>query len=211
MIRPKLTPVVAVLAAALFAPAAAPAQAADPDRATVFGVRLRLGARHDDVRMCVATPAGVKGGFAADVSLFADLPIGDRASVDLNLPVVRPILFAAAFRMLQLEPEATLLFRGEASDGLDFVGGPSLGLSLHYGPDYNSSPSARGGRRTPASSRLAASLARSLLARSDASRSASAWNGTKPCAAKCSAVMAPTERSPSSSASSVAWSEAMAR
>ena len=144
MIRPKLTPVVAVLAAALFAPAAAPAQAADPDRATVFGVRLRLGARHDDVRMCVATPAGVKGGFAADVSLFADLPIGDRASVDLNLPVVRPILFAAAFRMLQLEPEATLLFRGEASDGLDFVGGPSLGLSLHYGPDYNSPPSARG-------------------------------------------------------------------
>ena len=49
--------------------------------------------------------------------------------------------------MLQLEPDVTLSFRRAASESIDIVFGPSLGLSLHYGPDYQSESSGPG--RTP--------------------------------------------------------------
>ena len=89
------------------------AQVARADEAGVFnlGARLRAGGRYDDVRMCVASPAGVKGGPAADISFFFQVPLAARVSLDVDVPVMRPILFGAAFKMLQFEPSASLRFR----------------------------------------------------------------------------------------------------
>jgi len=112
--------------------------------ATIFGIAVRAGGRFDNVRKCVASPTGTKGGIAADISFFADIPVGDTASVHINVPVMRPILFAAAFKMLQFEPEVGLLFRKVTDGKVDFVAGPTLGVSLHYGPDYTSERSGSG-------------------------------------------------------------------
>jgi hypothetical protein len=131
---------------------ARPAVAAEVDsaadsRAAIFGIAIRAGGRFDNVRKCVASPQGTKGGPAADISVFAEIPVSDTASVHINLPVMRPILFAAAFHMLQFEPEVQLLFRKVTDGKVDFIAGPSLGVSLHYGPDYHSERSGSG--RTP--------------------------------------------------------------
>ncbi|HUT79418.1 MAG TPA: hypothetical protein VM285_17095, partial [Polyangia bacterium] len=88
----------------------------------------------------VASPAGAKGGLAADVSFFAEFAVDDEMSVEVDVPVMRPILFGAAFGMLQFEPSLAIKFRKESEGKVDFVGGPVLGLSLHYGPDYESGP-----------------------------------------------------------------------
>lgn len=114
--------------------------------AVVLGLALRAGGRFDNVRMCVATPAGVMGGPAADISVFAQMPVNDTLSVHVNLPVMRPILFAIGFQMLQFEPEVGLLFRKVGQKKVDFVAGPTLGVSLHYGPDYKSASSGAGRR-----------------------------------------------------------------
>ena len=114
------------------------------DRPAAVGFAVRAGGRYDDVRMCVATPSGVKGGPAADVALFAELPVGEKTSVRVDLPVMRPVLFAAAFRMLQLEPQVALLFHGGGGGRVGLVAGPTLGVSLHYGPDYRSAVSGDG-------------------------------------------------------------------
>lgn len=104
----------------------------------VLGVRVTLGGRYDNVRRCVATPKGTPGGPAADVQFFAEFALGPDVSLTVNLPVMRPILFAAAFQVLQFEPDVTLAWRRRASDSIDWIVGPSLGVSLHYGPDYTS-------------------------------------------------------------------------
>jgi hypothetical protein len=132
---------------------ARPAVAAEGDtvadgRATIFGIAIRAGGRFDNVRKCVASPTGTKGGPAADISVFAEIPVGDTASVHVNLPLMRPVLFATAFRMLQLEPEVGLLFRKVTDGRVDLVAGPTLGVSLHYGPDYNSERSGSGRTRS---------------------------------------------------------------
>ena len=135
-----------VLMAIIGSPNPAGAQV-EPSVGSIIGVKIRAGGRYDNVRMCVATPAGVKGGRAADISLFTEFSLSDNASLHIDLPVFRPILFGLAFKMLQFEPSVTLKFR-KASDGnVDFVAGPMLGLSLHYGPDFNSEPS--GDSRSP--------------------------------------------------------------
>lgn len=131
---------------AIAAPAAG--QTAPSDRGQVIlGLRLRAGGRYDAVRMCVATPAGVKGGPAADLSLFTELGLGDDLSLDLDLPVMRPLLFAAAFDMVQFEPSASLRFRLRGSGSTDLILGPTAGVSLHHGPDYRSEN--RGAGRRP--------------------------------------------------------------
>ena len=112
--------------------------------ATIFGIAVRAGGRFDNVRKCVASPTGTKGGIAADISFFADIPVGDTASVHINVPVMRPILFAAAFKMLQFEPEVGLLFRKVTDGKVDLIAGPTIGVSLHYGPDYTSERSGSG-------------------------------------------------------------------
>jgi hypothetical protein len=128
---------------------ARPAAAAEGDsvaggRAVIFGIAIRVGGRFDNVRKCVASPTGTKGGPAADISVFADIAVSDRASLHIDLPVMRPILFAAAFKVLQLEPTVGLLFRKVNDGAVDLVAGPTLGVSLHYGPDYTSERSGSG-------------------------------------------------------------------
>ncbi len=112
------------------------------DNSFVYGVKFRLGGRYDDVRMCVASPAGAKGGMAADISFFAEFGLSNNKSLHIDIPVFRPILFAASFNMLQFEPTVNLRFRKSKNDYSDFIAGPTLGVSLHYGPDYNSEQNA---------------------------------------------------------------------
>lgn len=132
----KIGPVALVLTCSLLV--SIKALAADSDRSYVIGVKLRAGGRFDDVRKCVATSKGTPGGPAADISAFVELPIGEDKAVHLDLPVMRPILFAIAFDMLQFEPSATLKFFDTQSEDVGWVLGPTLGISLHYGPDYQS-------------------------------------------------------------------------
>jgi hypothetical protein len=129
------------LAGLMLVPGGASAGERDYPGAYVFGIKVRAGGRYDDVRMCVGSPPGVKGGPAMDVSLFAEMPVGDGAAVEVDLPFFRPIMFAAAFGMLQFEPSATLKLRAAGGDNVDLIAGPSLGISLHYGPDFESDKS----------------------------------------------------------------------
>ena len=125
-----------VLQSFLAAPAFAQTSLPAPD--VVLGVRLTVGGRYDNVRRCVATPRGTPGGPAADIQFFMEFAVSREVALTVNLPVMRPILFAAAFKLLQFEPDVTLTWRRPASDRVDWIVGPSLGLSLHYGPDYTS-------------------------------------------------------------------------
>lgn len=122
----------------------ASAQTESPDNHVIFGLKIRAGGRYDDVRMCVATAAGVKGGIAADISFFAEVEVAENISLHVDLPVFRPILFALAFEMLQFEPSVTLKFRKVTDGKVDLIAGPTLGVSLHYGPDYLSEQSGAG-------------------------------------------------------------------
>jgi len=114
------------------------------NKSLVIGPKIRAGGRFDNVRMCVASPAGSKGGPAADISLSTEIALKDTISLDIDLPVFRPIMFGLAFDMLQLEPSVTLKFRRIGNGRTDLVGGPTLGMSFHYGPDYNSKSSGDG-------------------------------------------------------------------
>jgi hypothetical protein len=137
------SPGIAVLLMTLILPFAARAESG-PEQSTMFGLRLSAGGRFDNVRKCVASSPGTKGGPAADVSAIAEVGLTDTLSLVFNLPVMRPILFATAFKMLQFEPDVTLILRRERTGTTDLVFGPSLGLSLHYGPDYTSENSGSG-------------------------------------------------------------------
>ncbi len=117
-------------------PMAASAQDNMSEDRVSLGIKIRAGGRYDNVRMCVATPAGTKIGPAMDVSFVTEWGLGDDLVLSLDLPVMRPILFATTFQMLQFEPDLTLKFVRRQSDRVDLVVGPSLGFSLHYGPDY---------------------------------------------------------------------------
>jgi len=119
-------------------PMAASAQENLSENTVYFGIKISAGGRYDDVRMCVATPAGTRIGPAMDVSFVTEWGLGENLVLSLNLPVLRPILFATKFDMLQFEPDVTLKFVRRQSDRIDLVAGPSLGISLHYGPDYRS-------------------------------------------------------------------------
>ncbi|MBK8808443.1 MAG: hypothetical protein IPO21_18155 [Bacteroidales bacterium] len=101
-----------------------------------FGVKVMLGGRYDNVRMCVASKAGVPGGMVADVMLLVRYQLQDNLHLTLEVPVMRPILFAAAFKMLQFEPQITLDYSKELNNGDFIVAGLGLGTSFHYGPDY---------------------------------------------------------------------------
>jgi hypothetical protein len=139
--------VVGFLAAALALPVPARAQAEDKkvgNKAFVIGPKIRAGGRFDNVRMCVASPAGAKGGPAADISVSTEVALSDTLSLDIDLPVFRPVMFGVAFDMLQFEPSVTLKFRRIGNGRTDLVGGPTLGISLHYGPDYKSESSGDG-------------------------------------------------------------------
>ncbi len=109
-----------------------------------FGIHFMVGGRYDNMRMCVASPAGAKGGPIADIMFDTKFRVSDNLSIGFNLPVMRPILFAAAFKMLQFEPQFSFEFRKNIKDDRDLVFGPGLGVSLHYGPDYKSDKDNKG-------------------------------------------------------------------
>ncbi len=106
------------------------------DDSIEFGVKVMFGGRYDNLRMCVASDAGIKGGIIADIMLLTRFPLNDDTKLSLEIPVMRPILFATAFKMLQFEPQVTLEFKNDLDNGIALIAGPGLGLSFHYGPDY---------------------------------------------------------------------------
>jgi hypothetical protein len=109
-----------------------------------FGILYMAGARYDNVRMCVATSGGVKGGPVADIMFLTKYTFTEKSSVTFNLPVMRPLLFGLAFQMLQFEPEFTFQYRKVLNDSKALLTGPGLGVSLNYGPDYKSDLKHRG-------------------------------------------------------------------
>lgn len=101
-----------------------------------FGVNFMFGARYDDMRMCVASPAGVKGGPVGDVQLYTKVHFNEKYALGFKLPIMRPILFSTAFNMLQFEPEFTFEIQHTINEDVTFKTGFGLGASMHYGPDY---------------------------------------------------------------------------
>ena len=136
--------VVFVVALTLFGGATELAAGPAAGDEVILGVKVRFGGRYDDVRMCVASDPGVKGGMAADISFFMDFGVREDWVIHVDLPVFRPILFAASFGMLQFEPAVTANYRVRTRGAVDVIVGPTLGLSMHYGPDYRSSQSGSG-------------------------------------------------------------------
>lgn len=133
----------AALAAVLFALGAMSLSAEEGRKVTV-GTHLLFGGRYDNVRMCVGSPAGVPGGPIGDLYFDIRFPTSPNGTLVLNIPVFRPILFAASFQMLQFEPQVTYEYLFTGSGGARPVLGGGLGIVLHYGPDYLSSPTNRG-------------------------------------------------------------------
>ena len=103
-----------------------------------YGLLFMAGGRYDNYRMCVASPAGVKGGSMADIMFIAKHRLNDSYFLTFNLPIMRPVLFGLAFKMLQFEPEFTLEYNKFINEKIDLVTGPGIGISFHYGPDYKS-------------------------------------------------------------------------
>ena len=89
----------------------APAAEAVAGKGFVWGVKASAGGRYDDVRMCIATDPGVKGGAAAEIALLAEVGLVEGVSATIHLPFMRPLLFGFAFEMLQFEPDVFLNFR----------------------------------------------------------------------------------------------------
>lgn len=108
------------------------------DKERAFGFKLMMGGRYDDMRMCVASPAGTKGGPVADIKFFMKFRMSLDWSMTVTIPVFRPILFGAAFEVLQYESDVAMEYKMKISPKVDFQTGPGIGLSYHYGPDYKS-------------------------------------------------------------------------
>jgi hypothetical protein len=102
------------------------------------------GARYDNVRMCVGSPSGVPGGPIGEFYVDLRFPSGKNKTFIVNLPLFRPVYFAFAFDMLQLEPQVTLEYYLGTGGGIRPVVAWGAGAVFHYGPDYNSSPEAPG-------------------------------------------------------------------
>ena len=102
------------------------------------------GGRYDDLRMCVGSPAGIKGGPIADIMFVTQFKRNDGKLISLNIPVFRPILFGTAFKLLQFEPELNWENMSTLKNGKTLIHGPGVGLSFHYGPDYESDLDNRG-------------------------------------------------------------------
>jgi hypothetical protein len=103
---------------------------------STLGINVSAGGRYDNLRMCVATPAGVKGGPAADIQLIFTKHLDNHRALGFKLPLMRPLLFGAAFKMVQFEPELSFGYRAPTNTKLAWIVEPSVGISLHYGPDY---------------------------------------------------------------------------
>lgn len=109
------------------------------ERKITFGFLGMGGGRYDNVRMCAGSPAGIKGGPIGDIMFSMKYNINEKNKMVINIPVMRPILFAAAHEMLQFEPEAIYEMHKVIDNKKDFIHGPGVGISANYGPDYKSS------------------------------------------------------------------------
>lgn len=139
------------------------------ENSTRIGIKFIIGGRYDDMRMCVSSDRGTKGGMIADVMLTVDQEIDNNSMISFELPVMRPILFATAFKMLQFEPQFTYTY---TEDDILISGG--AGMSFHYGPDYNSDLKNRG----PSFFALGPLLSASLLLNTD-QEDTELYNGLK--------------------------------
>ena len=117
---------------------------ADNQNETALGVKVMAGGRYDDMRMCVGSDAGVKGGPIADVMLLFKKNIKPNVDIAFELPVMRPILFGSAFKMLQFEPQISMEFNKQIINNSSLILAPGMGISFHYGPDYRSDLDNRG-------------------------------------------------------------------
>jgi hypothetical protein len=109
-----------------------------------FGLMVMGGGRYDDLRMCVGSPAGIKGGPIADMMFVVQFKKDEKSLLSMNVPIFRPILFGTAFKMLQFEPEVIWEKNVVLKNGKNLIYGPGIGLSFHYGPDYESDLDDRG-------------------------------------------------------------------
>ncbi len=115
------------------------------NRTVSIGIHLLAGGRYDNVRMCVGSPKGIKGGPIMEIYVDIRFALSDEGTLTINIPVMRPILFGAAFKMLQFEPQVTYEHRFQKNpDKPGFLVGGGLGIIFHYGPDFNSTPEERG-------------------------------------------------------------------
>lgn len=134
--------ILSITAVALMAiTASLPAQEA---RGITLGVHMLGGGRYDNVRMCVGSPPGVPGGPIGELYFDVKVPVSERGAVVFSIPLFRPIMFGAAFKMLQLEPLVTYEHILGGDTGTRPVVGVGTGIVFHYGPDYNSSLDASG-------------------------------------------------------------------
>ena len=110
-----------------------------------LGFSVALGGRYDEVRMCAASPAGAKGGIAMEFAgLVFEYKISDTFGIGGYLPIFRPTLFAASFKMLQFMPEINFNFYKKIDEKIEFATHLGIGASFHYGPDYKSDTDHRG-------------------------------------------------------------------
>lgn len=110
-----------------------------------FGFKPMFGGRYDNLRMCVASDAGVKGGIIADIMFLSRFQTSrENLKLALEIPVMRPVLFAVSYDMLQFEPELTFEFSKSLGDKKSLIYGPGAGMSFNYGPDYLSDQDNRG-------------------------------------------------------------------
>ena len=106
--------------------------------AVVFGTPTRFGNVAAQLKAFIDS--------AGDLAAFVELPLASSLGLDLDLPVFRPMFFGTSFDMLQFEPSASLRFRKVSAGSIDPIVGPTLGVSLHYGRDYESTNSGAGRR-----------------------------------------------------------------
>lgn len=110
-----------------------------------FGLHLLGGGRYDNVRMCVGSDPGIKGGPIMEAYFDIRIATTEKGTLVVNIPVFRPLLFGIAFHMLQFEPQITYEYLiSTKSEKTDIMIGGGLGAVFHYGPDYTSNPEAPG-------------------------------------------------------------------
>jgi hypothetical protein len=108
------------------------------EKEQAYGFKMMMGGRYDDMRMCVASPAGTQGGPVGDIKFFMRFGFTFDWYMTVTIPIFRPILFGAAFKMLQYESDIAMEYKIPVSNKVAFSTGPGIGFSYHYGPDYNS-------------------------------------------------------------------------
>jgi hypothetical protein len=114
---------------------------AEENKKVTLGLHLLGGGRYDDVRMCVGSDQGIKGGPIVEGYFDIRINAGEKGTLSINLPVLRPLLFGIAYQMLQLEPQITYEYLiPSKSEKLNMMIAGGLGAVFHYGPDYNSTP-----------------------------------------------------------------------